>query len=60
MSDLAEIWEVCLVCLSLYNRPTLISNKTTSFAFNASLNGTWVIYLLDSVLSTVDTDKLPL
>ena len=29
MFDLAKIWE--LVCLSLCSRPTLISNRTTSF-----------------------------
>ena len=28
---LAEIWELSLACLSLCNRPTLISNGTTSF-----------------------------
>ena len=29
MSDLAEIWEIRLVCLSLCNGPTLVSNRTT-------------------------------
>ena len=31
MSDLAQIWEVSLVCISLCNKPTSISNRTTSF-----------------------------
>ena len=34
MSDMAEMWELSLVCLSLCNRPTLIPNRTTSFCLS--------------------------
>ena len=38
LSDLVQIWELSLVCLSLWNRPILISNTTTSCCLYNHLN----------------------
>ena len=38
LSDLVQIWELSLVCLSLCNRPILISNTTTSCCLYNHLN----------------------
>ena len=39
MSDMAEIWELGLVCLPLSNRPTLVSTEQLYFGFNTTLTG---------------------
>ena len=38
LSDLAQIWELSLVCYSLCNRPILSSNTTTSICLYNYLN----------------------